>query len=326
MGCHSQGVALGYGIFAPLVLPFSDRPKCMTASKFNLMKHSIVLACPRSGTTFLAKVLGAVDHSETLIGNHLPVSVPHLVGAGLPADATAALRYGFRHSLENFLDHARNSRFMTLHKYFSGRCGLPEMLQAWRGQRRYEHLIYKEPYLVFSPRFAYETFPDTRLIHIVRDGRDCADSLVRSYHTFTDESMRDACFPEGPVGRQRGDLHIPWWVKEGSEEEFVAASPYIRCVWMWREMMRGMQNFLNEHGVRESGRVLEIRYEDLTANPRQEIERVLEHIGARMNARIDRQVRRARRGSVGIHQRLDSGEIDKATELAKEQLASYRYI
>ncbi len=290
------------------------------------MKHTIVLGCPRSGTTFLSKVLGAVDHSEMLIGNHLPVSVPHLVGAGLEDSATAALRYGFRHSLENFLDHARHSRFLTLHKYISGRCGLPELTQAWRKRRQYEHLIYKEPYLVFSPRFAYDTFEDTRLIHIVRDGRDCADSLVRSYDTFTDESMRDANFPEGPVGRQRGPLFIPWWVAEGREEEFAAASPYIRCVWMWQAMMRGMQRFLNEDGIRAGGRILEIRYENLTANPRQEIGRVLDHIGARMNPRIDRQVRRARQGSVGIHRRREPGEIDRATALAGEELGAYGYL
>src|SRR5207302_4981584 len=101
---------------------------------------------------------------------------------------------------------------------------------------------YKEPFLCFAAEPFAREFPRSKFIHIVRDGRDNADSLKRSYPgVLSDTVLRDkhllAC-KNSEIGFYRSfdAWHIPWWVPQGEETEFVNLSEYGRCVWMWRVM------------------------------------------------------------------------------------------
>ena len=106
-----------------------------------------VVGSPRSGTTFLAGVIGEqpgfVDLSEV---NPHKAAIPEL--AGLP-DAEAAKR--IRATLE---------RVRTL-----------ALVRGWRG-------VEQTPETAFVLAAALDAYPEGRAVHLVRDGRDVVCSLL----------------------------------------------------------------------------------------------------------------------------------------------------
>lgn len=291
------------------------------------VKYCIILGCPRSGTTFLITALRALDNSECVSGLLVPVSIPHLVNYALPAYAYNALALGLGASLHNYLNSGiPYSRFGALHKWLKGYMSSEELFQTWQRNRIIERIVYKEPFLSFAPEFTYRALPDCRLLHIYRDGRDCADSLVRTYDVLTDEKLMALNTAEMPLGRQYDNRYVPWWVEEGREEEFLASTPYVRAIWMWKEMVGRCYKFFSQPEVAATNRVLLVRYEDLVSNSLEYGEMIVEHFGAKMNTRLQRQFKKAHPLSIGIHKKRDEREIKEAEIIAKTELNLYGYL
>lgn len=290
------------------------------------IKYGVVLGCPRSGTTFLMKALKALGNSECISGDHLPVSIPAVINFSLPVPILNSLEFGFKHSLDNYLDTASNSRYHMLHKWLIGYADINELLLTLRKKRIVQHLIYKEPFLSFAPEFSYNALPDSRIVYIFRDGRDCADSLVRSYDVLSDQKLLNLHTPEVVMGRKYDDRYVPWWVEDGKEEEFLTYTPYVRSIWMWKEMVRRCHNFFSKPEILESGRVLFLKYEDLMSDSLKYGELVIKHFGSSMNPRLHKRLRQARTSSIGVHKRRDPHEIKLAEKVAKTELELYGYI
>lgn len=289
--------------------------------------YCVVLGCPRSGTTFLMEALNALPNSECLSGSHLPVSIPHIVNQSLSPDILNALAFGFKHSLDNYLDYAINSRFSVFHKYINGCTSIKELTQALKQQRRINRLVYKEPFLAFCPEFIYEqALPNCRILHIYRDGRDCAESLVKTYDILTDEKLMNISTAEVVIGHPYGNLYVPWWVEVGREEEFLACTPYTRAIWMWKEMVRRCHDFFSRPDVVDSGRIMLLKYEDLVTDPIKYGESVVKHFGAEMNSRLQKRFKMARISSIGTYKRRNSQEIKEAEKIAKTELEIYGYL
>ena len=83
------------------------------------------------------------------------------------------------------------------------------MLSASRGVRSERTLVYKEPFFALAPELPARALPTARLLHIFRDGRDVADSLVRSYDVLTDEKLATLESNEVQLGRRVGDRYVP---------------------------------------------------------------------------------------------------------------------
>jgi hypothetical protein len=288
--------------------------------------YGVILGCPRSGTSFLGHSLRALPHSEILFGYHLPVTVPHLLNRPLSCDVRQALAYGFRELLNNYMQSVHNSILATGRRWVQGRGSFGEILEALQRRRPVEWLIYKEPVLSFAPEFAWEAFPGVRLIHIVRDGRDCADSLVRTYDSLSDERLKSLETPEAPLGTKYGDSFVPWWVEAGREAEFLSATQFVRCVWMWKEMTRRCHRFFSNDEIKATARILEVKYEELARAPVAEARRIVSFLGAEWNRRLEKQFLKARSSSVGIHKRRDPKEIAEATRVAAAELELYGYL
>ena len=60
-----------------------------------------------------------------------------------------------------------------------------------------------------------DALPDAPIVHIVRDGRDCANSLVESYDVLSDEKLTHLKGSEMRLGRPYDERFVPWWVEEG---------------------------------------------------------------------------------------------------------------
>jgi len=308
--------------------PLERRP--LSSKGESLVKHryDIVLGCPRSGTTFLMEALTAVPDIECVTGTILPVSVPHIVNADVSPALYDALAVGFERALDDYMESGRfHSRGAAFQKWMNAPSGLSGLWNVLRGgQRSLSRLVYKEPFLSFAPEFVYYALPDANIIHLVRDGRDCANSLRRSYDVLTDENLTHLMGSEMRLGRKVDDRYVPWWVKAGREEAFLAAAPYVRAVWMWAYMTRRCHDFFGQPSVRESGRVLTIRYEDLMRNPSDVGRTMLDHLAVEASPGFLRRIRRAHTDSIGNHRHRPRDEREAGTEIARDELALYDYL
>jgi hypothetical protein len=256
------------------------------------------------------------------------VSIPQIANADLSPALYDALAVGFERALDDYMESGRfHSRAAALQKWINAPSGVLPLLRALRGGRRsLSRLVYKEPFLSFAPELAYYALPDARIIHLVRDGRDCANSLRRSYDVLTDENLTHLMGAEMRLGRKVDHRYVPWWVEPDRDREFLAASPYVRALWMWGYMVRRCHEFFSSPEVKESGRVLHLRYEDLMRQPEQYGVAVLDHLGLAVTRGFLRRVRRAHTDSIGKHSGRPSDDVEAGTRIVRDELALYGYL
>lgn len=290
------------------------------------MKLGVVLGCPRSGTTFLAEVLQALSHAESVSGRIFPPHVAHIVNAGVSEEVYLALQSAFRWAMDDFAGFTSDSRGWWFAEALRGNMGVGELARSLPRKRRLEAIILKEPFLAFAPRFVYDSLSTCRIVHIHRDGRDCADSLVRTYDVLTDDKLASLSSVEAPIGRKWDHRYVPWWVAGGEEDRFLATSPYVRAVWMWKEVVSRCHDFFSSQEVSASGRVLTVRYESLMTDPVTHGAQIIDHLQLRANRRVLARLRRAHTRSIGVHERRDAAEVDEAARVARRELQIYGYL
>jgi len=180
-----------------------------------------VVGSPRSGTTFLGRSIGSLPGFVDL-GEVAPhkASVPELVAL---STEVAARR------IHRTLAVAR-------------RLGLVGGLRG----------VEQTPETVFVAEAAALAFPSARFVHIVRDGRDVACSLLdRGWLSQGRGGGDDAGLPYGAEPR--------FWVEPNRVEEFRTTSDARRAAWAWRAYVQAARS-LDE-------RAHEIRYERMVADP-----------------------------------------------------------
>lgn len=192
-----------------------------------------VVGSPRSGTTFTAKTIGSVNGYADL-GELAPLkrSIPHLI-THPPAEAAQRIRSII----------ARAQRL---------------------GQMADLHVIEQTPESTFLINSIATAFPHARFLHLVRDGRDVASSLIGlgwlSHHNAAEVD---------DVGHNFGD-DARFWVEPERRREFVKASEATRAAWVWRRYEIEARTQLAQH----SGRALEVRYEALVSDTAAEARRI----------------------------------------------------
>ena len=222
-----------------------------------------VVGAPRSGTTFLGSSLGAqpglVDLGEV---QPLKAAIPALVE--LPAaEAARAIRR------------------------------ILERVRALAGLRRVRG-VEQTPETSFLVPVLLDAYPEASVVHIVRDGRDVAASLLeRGWLSSARGGRDDARAAYGP--------HARFWVEPERAGEFVQASDATRAAWAWRRYVAAAR-------APEVARRSEIRYEELVTSPAEVAKRLaadLELDPAPLAAALSQ----AHGRSVGNFQRLSAQEL-----------------
>jgi hypothetical protein len=179
-----------------------------------------VVGSPRSGTTITASLLGAlpgfVDLDEV---QPWKAAIPELLDRS--EDETAR-------RLRTILERVRR-------------------LALARGLRGVE----QTPETSFVLGAALRAYPEAVAVHVIRDGRDVATSLLeRGWLNEARTGADDARLAYGP--------HARFWVEPERREEFATVSDATRAAWAWRR-------YVTAAGAVPE-RTVQLRYEQLVGN------------------------------------------------------------
>jgi hypothetical protein len=192
-----------------------------------------VVGSPRSGTTFVAGAIGSVTGFVDL-GEVAPVkaAVPELADLD-PREAAQRLRH--------ILAVAR-------------RVGLVGAVRA----------VEQTPEMAFLVRVIPLAYPEAKIVHMIRDGRDVACSLLEKPWLRREQTrVDDAGVPYGSYAR--------FWVEPDRRQAFETASDARRAAWVWRSYLTAAQAAPGAH---------EVRYEELAADPSRTGASLAEYLGA----------------------------------------------
>jgi hypothetical protein len=220
-----------------------------------------MLGSPRSGTTWLAALLssltGAALIDEPLIGVHLSVPVAAVTSLPDAEDRLVLDANGSRPAY--FFSQATSAawtpalRSLLLRRFAA---------QApWRGL-----VVVKEPNGARAAPVLLRTLPRSRLLFVVRDGRDVVDSLL-----------------DGASGGWISSTHGVA-LGDGGRRAFIE-----RRAEHWVATVRAVQDAYLAHSP---DRRLRVTYEDLRADTTTEVRRILEWLGRGDVADIDTTVDR----------------------------------
>jgi len=181
-----------------------------------------VVGSPRSGTTFLGRAIGALPGFVDM-GEVAPVkaAIPELVDLPLP-DAAARLR--------TVVGAAR-------------RVGLVGSVRP----------VEQTPEMAYLVDAAVAAFPDARVVHIVRDGRDVCCSLLEK--GWLGSARTGAADDAG----HRYGVEPRFWVEPERREEFMTVTEARRVAWAWRCYVTAARS--------AAAAPFELRYEQLAADP-----------------------------------------------------------
>lgn len=227
-----------------------------------------VVGAPRSGTSLLGDLIGA-----------LPEFSYHYE----PPIVKAAVRY---------LHEQRWNEKFARRVFRAIYSGLLE-----RSGETHLRLAEKTPQNSVIVAFLARTFPDAQFLHIVRDGRDAALSYAEK-PWLTEKGRKSGQretggYPFGPFAR--------FWVEPDRRDEFESTSDLHRCIWAWRAHCAAARR---DGSKLDAARWLEIRYEDLTAQPRVIGERILDFLSitaSESRSKLLNALAKVRPDSVGRH-------------------------
>ena len=238
-----------------------------------------VVGSPRSGTTFLAGAIGSLPGFLDL-GEVAPMkaAVPELARLD-PHEAAFRLR-----------------RILAVAR----RVGLVGSVRAVEQTPELAHLVE-------AIRMA---FPEAHVVHIVRDGRDVASSLLEKPWLRAEQSRRDdAGIAYGSYAR--------FWVEPDRREEFERVSDARRVAWVWRSYVTAARS--------AGGPLLEVRYEQLAQEPAAAAELIGSYLDASITP-LSAALSRAHAGSVGRYVRdLDESQLADVLAEAGDLLRELGY-
>jgi hypothetical protein len=199
-------------------------------------RHIVVGGCGRSGTTLARVILDS--HPHICCGPESKIFLPRRIRPhklrdrfkldGAPFDAV----YAASRSRAEFID-----RFAALCCTTSGK-------QRW---------AEKTPDNVLNLGYIFSRFPETRFVHLLRDGRDVACSLR---------------------------THPRHKVVRGKLVKLNTWRPMEECVTRWRDSLAALKPYLADP------RVHTVKYEDLVSEPRATVARMLEFLGEPWDERV----------------------------------------
>jgi hypothetical protein len=222
-----------------------------------------ILGSPRSGSTWLMNLLGTWGHAcrinEPGIGAHLGV----ILDSMLPIEPSGKpVSYRFDQFREASPGDRADYFFSTAWEQVwrpALRDLILKRLRAQLGQHSYA--IIKEPHGSHAAQLLMSTLPRSRLIFLLRDGRDVIDSML------------DAAAPDSWLMRRLAGFRAV------DRKTLIRSQAYL---WLWRT--EAVQRAFDAH--RDERKRL-VRYEDLRADPTPVLTRLARWLGLPMEPIVE---------------------------------------
>ena len=268
----------------------------------DLARPVFIVGSPRSGTTFLGSCFDAVSTFAYFFEPAASMLCNGLVFEGVWSRSFAESYY------------RRVFWFLLL---CSGTIG-----------RRF---CEKGPPNVFVIPLLAEFFPDAKFIHLLRDGRDVAASLLErgwlnhvpteQGSSLTARDFRYAFFTGTGIG-----AYPRYWVEPQRRMEFLNTTDSHRCIWCWR---RHVEYGISAGRSLPESRYLEVRYEDMVREPRATAATMMKFLEVDDVSTVEafgNAMSRIHADSIGKHRRNTDGVLDVAgVEEAGKLLARLGY-
>lgn len=287
------------------------------------LERSLVwmVGSPRTGSTWLLNLLACSPNvrilDEPLIGAHLGLAAGATVGDGVTDSSAAGRAIDFFGDNDNyfFSRRYRDTWQPGLKALLLDRLG--RQFHDLGGRPGHDRLVIKEPHGSEAADLLCALTPESRLLVLVRDGRDVVDSALDALRPGSWASGL-AVVADEPAARLR-------FVGEFAR--------------LWVERMTVVRRAQEAH---DPGRQLLIRYEDLLADTQAHLQRILEWLRLPVPVDLPSQVDRlsfanmqpdkrgegkfARAASPGLWRtRLTTEEQGVATNLMRPMLEELRY-
>lgn len=196
------------------------------------MNLVLLVGCARSGTSILGELIGAHPEVKYIFEAH---SIWEIGGLGV-----------------------NDSHRLTAENATSS---VKQKIREWFESQSEGSLVFleKNPRNILRIPYVHAIFPEARIVHIVRDGRDVACSMVPG------------------CGREEwGQLKPPSW--RGLFQQYTGVE---RCARAWKDIL--------EIGLHDLSTVshIHVRYEDLLAEPAAHAARILGYMGLQMHPQVE---------------------------------------
>ncbi len=260
----------------------------------SLRRAIFVVGAPRSGTSFLGECFAAVPTCSFLFE---------------PVLTKVAAEYVYLSAWPRFV-----SRLLYRGTY------------KWLMRLRADadlRLVEKTPRHCYIMPFLAQAFPDCQFIHIIRDGRDVALSLIKQPWILAESAAKPR---RDPAGYLMGP-YAHYWIEPERREEFERTSNLHRAAWLWR---RSTQTTIANGAMLPANRYLELRYESLVQSPDSHADLILDYLEMRDAASqqaFRQAIRRARPTSVGAGLRTFSpADLEIVNREAGTTLRELQYL
>jgi hypothetical protein len=224
------------------------------------MRLAWIFGSSRSGSTWLLRMLsdlhGIVPIDDPHLGHHLgvwrPIPLAWAVSEEDPPELTTLLDLKADEPGYFFAERYRDSWWQPLRDLIEARfeAQAHDMNGSLSAAPTY---VVKEPGSHAAPLLA-ELFPESKLVFLLRDGRDVVDSWLDAYREGS-WAIRGGAFPVAPEGR-------------------VALIRWLSAVWVFRS--RAVRRAFE---ARDPGDRVLVRYETLRANTEECLEEICETLG-----------------------------------------------
>ncbi|MFB6249684.1 MAG: sulfotransferase [Salinibacter sp.] len=299
----------------------------------------LIVGCPRSGTGILhqlvrlhpavawitpfsnwvcgkswfRRVPPALAHGVETVLHHTPNALlpplfrgPHDGSLGLPSTFETHEGHSIWHRA---LPDADNHRATERAAPPGVRAYLRTVVDWHRRYHGRPRFVWKTPRNAFRLRFLHALFPEAYVVHLVRDGRAVAASILkRRRHDL-------------------GDRHKWWGARPPGWREIRSLPPVQQAAWMWTESLKHIRT---DAPVFPTDHVLELQYETLTSEPESELRRLFAFAGldpaAFFTAENRRQMRQLHPPRHTWRSRLSDEQKTLLEDTLREDLRRYGYI
>ena len=251
----------------------------------------LITGAGRSGTGIAGRILGS---SENTIFSYEPPWLPAIAalmaGKELGDHAAKFLLEICIHDLEFYPQligrkvslrpgYSNSFNYLSWEELLR-RLALPDRRRdyqslAGRGALRF---VFKMPDVHLVLGKLLELFPQLKIIHLIRHGKDViASGLGRQW--YTDEFYKNWVVTWfSPSGQ--GEPACPSFVDEHYQKPWASWNPATRAAYSWTRMVRHGLDVAKAH----PDRILTVKYEALAANVQQESQRLAQWAGLRLSA------------------------------------------